>query len=193
MKSPAILKTDESLLQKHTAQASQTPAIAREKLSALTHRIQLIIRNRPKDMLRVLEFYQYFLSVKEDLEHYFTREQSLLRSLNQEGGGPASNDTRSLSPDKSLMLGKTLARLKEELSGFVVLLSNLQINHKGLKAYSLALSLFFKELENFVRLLDAHKAQLSYASLPVPPPAGTIALGVPFVSAANRGQDRIRA
>jgi hypothetical protein len=184
MKPLVIRPIDESLLKKYIPPPDQTPAVAREKLSALTHRIQLIIRNKPREMLTLLEFYQYFLSVKEELEHYFTREQSLWKSLNQ--SGHQTDDPANLSPDKNLMLGKTLARLKEELSGFVALLSNLQLNHNGLKAYSLALSLFFKELENFVRLLDAHNDQLSYAFLLVPPPAGTVALRVPFTPATSR-------
>lgn len=162
-------------LRKPLPQPDQTPALAREKLTALTHRIQLIIRNKPKEMLRLLEFYQYFLSVKEDLEHYLTREQSLLRSLHHAANG---EPPESQQADQNLSLGKTLSRLKEELAGFVVLLSNLQINHKSLKAYSLALSLFFKELENFVRLLDAHNRQLSYASLLVPSPTDTSLPGI---------------
>lgn len=165
---PLAIRPGESPPKAQMPQPDQTPAVAREKLSALTHRIQLIIRNRPKDMLSLLEFYHYFLSVKEDLEHYFTREQSVLKSLTQAGGGPGADDTASLSPDNTLET--TLARLKEELSEFVVLLSNIQINHKGLKAYSLALTLFFKELENFVRLLDAHNDQLSFVSRLLSPP-----------------------
>lgn len=185
MKPFAKKAADESPLKKHIPQPGQTPAVAREKLSALTHRIQLVIRNKPKEMMRLLEFYQYFLSVKEDLEHYFTREQSLLRSLNQAGNGTGAKDTESLAADKPLMLNKTLARLKEELSGFVVLLSNLQINHKGLKAYSLALSLFFKELESFVQLLDAHRQQLSYVFLLMPPAAGNSPLDTAFTPALS--------
>jgi hypothetical protein len=171
MKPLSSRNTDQAPLKMHPPQPERTPAVAREKLSALTHRIQLIIRNKPKEMLCLLEFYQYFLSVKEDLEHYFTREQSVLKSLGQAGSGPGAED---ISPDDTLE--QTLARLKEELSAFVVLLSNIQINHKGLKTYSLALSLFFKELENFVRLLDAHNEELSYASRLLPPPAATVAL-----------------
>jgi hypothetical protein len=167
---PLAIRPGESPPKAQMPQPDQTPAVAREKLSALTHRIQLIIRNRPNNMLSLLEFYHYFLLVKEDLEHYFTREQSMLKFLHQAGTGQKEDDKESLPPDKTQNLRDTLARLKEELSDFVVLLSNIQINHKGLKAYSLALTLFFKELENFVRLLDAHNDQLSFVSRLLPPP-----------------------
>lgn len=166
MKTLALRPADESSRKKHSSQPDQTLVVVREKLSALTHRIQLIIRSKPKEMLSLLEFYHYFLAVKEELEHFFTREQTLLKSLDQAGRRPGAGDTTGLTPEE---LEKTLARLKEELSGFVVLLSNLQINHKNLKAYSLTLTLFFKELESFVRLLDTHNDQLSYAFLLVPP------------------------
>lgn len=186
---PLTIRLGESPPKVPIPQPDHTPALAREKLSDLTHRIQLVIRNKPKDMLSLLEFYQYFLSVKEDLEHFFTREQALLKSLNQAGSGPGAGNT----PDNTLVPGKVLARLKEELSDFVVLLSNIPIHYKGLKTYSLVLSLFFKELENFIKLLDAHNDQLSYAFLLVPPPAGTIARAVPFVPATGHLQDRIPA
>jgi hypothetical protein len=112
--------------------------------------------------LRLLEFYQTFLPVKEDLEHYFTRELALLKSLqvagtNQEGTGMAAD-----LPPTAGTLPEEIFR-QEELSCFVALLNRFLVHHRRLKGHSLALHLFFKELENFSRLLEARKEQLPLA------------------------------
>ena len=169
MKPPAITATlGLSLKEQQVPLPDQNSALVRLKLSALTHRIQLIIRSKPKKLMDFLEFYQRFLSVKEDLEHYVTRQQAIGQYFHQAGTGHNPSGTSGLFPDKTMMLERTLSRLKEELSRITVLFKRIQFNHQPLKGYSPALYLVFVGLENFIRQLEAYKKGFPHVFFPLP-------------------------
>jgi hypothetical protein len=135
--------TDEIPIKMSAPLAEQLPAVARKTLSELTHQLQLFIRKKPKNLFWLLEFYQAFLQVKEDLEHYFTREHALLKSLQETGANQRrAGIAADRPPTPSTLPEKIFRRLQEELSCFVALLSRFPIPHRRLKGHSLALHLF---------------------------------------------------
>jgi hypothetical protein len=108
-------------------------------------------------MMKLLEFYEYFLSVKEQLVHSFNREQILLKNFHQERSGFKSVHTFVLFPGNMILLERTFYWLKEGLAGFTVLLSKIQKHQKPNKGPSMALNSCINELENFSLLLEAYK------------------------------------
>jgi hypothetical protein len=172
MKPLAFLKCDAgSLFKQAVSPADPMPALAREKLAALTHRIQLIIRQKPREMTRLLAFYQNFLSLKEELERYFTREEACCSGFHQTGTGFKPAATFMLLPSPTMLLQRILNGLKEELAGFGVLLSQMQKQQKVQQGFFLALYLFMNELDSFTRLLEAYRNQLPAVLLSLPLPS----------------------
>jgi hypothetical protein len=112
------------------------------------------------------------LLLKEELEHYCSREEACCSGLHQTGTGFQPAATFLLLPSPPMLLQKTLNGLKEELAGFVVLLSQMQKQHKVQKGFPLALCLFMNELDSFTRLLWDSRNQLPAVLLSLPLPAG---------------------
>jgi hypothetical protein len=184
MIAPALITSDEMPLNiPAMAQPAQIPAMVREKLTALTRRLQLHIRNKPREMARLLELYQNFLSVKEELEHYFGREQALRLA------GPGNTGVQL--PGNSRVPEKKPEWLKAPLSGVMAL----QLKGKDLQGCSRSLDLFFQELKNVVRLLEVYRRGPAPTLLPVLAlPAGNLTLSqVPPLPATSRARSRSRA
>jgi hypothetical protein len=174
MKPLASINSNELPLKKlAVTQAEQFPGIAQEKLSALIHRIQLLICYKPREMIRLLQFYHYLLQVKGKLEHAFTREQILLKSFHQAGTEFNSVDTFFFFPGNRMLLERTFYWLKEELAGFTIFFTISQKHQTPLKGCSLARYLFMNELEDFTRFLEDYKHQRMGALFPVLLPIGS--------------------
>ena len=68
MQALALIKPSALSIKKQPqAQPALEPALMRQKLTVLCHDIQLIIRSKPIKTMELLEFYQAFLSLKENL------------------------------------------------------------------------------------------------------------------------------
>jgi hypothetical protein len=188
MTASALMISDElPLIIPAMAQPGQIQALVRDKLAALTRRLQLLIRSKPREMAPLLELYQHFLSAKEALERYFGPQQALCLAGPGRTGGRRTGKTR------------TTAEIPEwqqaELSGVTALLGRLQLHERHLQGCSRSLDVFFEELKNVVRLLEVYRRGPAPTLLPVPgPPAGNLSLRqVPPLAAASRAHSRSRA
>jgi hypothetical protein len=171
MQAFALIKPSALSLKKQPInQSDLEPRLMRLQLTVLSHHIQLIIRRRPKRIMELLEFYQSFLSLKENLEHYFIREQALLRGQRRQEPAPSPGAIGKASfPGPEA----TLNQLQTELAGFVHLLRHFSLRLQLRKCYGLAWQLFLKEVAGFARMLEAYQEQLQRVFSLVPDlPAG---------------------
>ena len=158
MQALALIKPSALSIKKQPqAQPALEPALMRQKLTVLCHDIQLIIRSKPIKTMELLEFYQAFLSLKENLEHYFTREQALLRGARRQEPAPSPGAIGKASfPGPEAAINQ----LHTELAGFVHLLRHFSLRLQLRKCYGLAWQLLLKEVAGFARMLQAYQEQL---------------------------------